>query len=63
MKKFDEANEKVISSFFDTETAKNWPKDRPWPNPCDETLKGIRLVLDDKPKDMTDNIQKDEKAE
>ena len=52
MKKFDEAYEKVISSFFDTETAKNWPKDRPWPNPRDETLKGVRLVLEDKHKDV-----------
>lgn len=52
MKKLDEIYEKTVSSFFNTETARNWPKDRPWPGIPDETLRNAQLVLEDKHKEV-----------
>lgn len=45
MNKFDDTYNTIASSFFDTEAAKNWPKDLPWPN---VETKGLKLILEDK---------------
>lgn len=45
MKRLNEAYQKVLTSFFDTEDAKNWPKDRPWPG---IDTREMNLVIEDK---------------